>query len=140
MTSATASTPVPAEVVVLLRGALYIELARACEDAPAVMPEAHERACWADVLARIDGARSALDAIGWEAPDEQHDVTVVLDPAMIHALEEDYDGWDWLSHQEKTESAEGRQRARAKAETIKRFLTTVTQSPCTASEGEDDEG
>lgn len=80
-------TTIPAQVVVLLRGALYTELTRACEDMPDTMPETHERTGWADVLARLDGARGALDVIGWEAPAEQQDVTVVLGMAMIEALE-----------------------------------------------------
>jgi hypothetical protein len=50
-------TRVPVAVVVLLRGALYTELARACEDAPDGMPQAHTSSGWTDVLARIDGAR-----------------------------------------------------------------------------------
>lgn len=126
---APTTTTIPAEVVVLLRGALYTELARACEDAPALMPEAHERAGWMDVLARLAGAHDALDAIGWETPAEQQDVTVVLDPAMVEALEDAWDGWDWLSRQERTESAEGREQARLKAETIERFLASVAERP-----------
>ena len=76
-------TRIPADVVVLLRGALYTELASACEDAPAVMPEAHTRSGWADVLARIDGVHKALDVIGWDAPARQQGVEVELDRAMI---------------------------------------------------------
>ncbi len=78
-------TRVPAAVVVLLRGALYTELARACEDAPDGMPEAYTRAGWTDVLACIDGACKALDVIGWDAPAQ--DVEVELGRAMIDALE-----------------------------------------------------
>jgi hypothetical protein len=128
-------TIIPAQVVVLLRGALYADLRRACEDMPAGMPESHKRSGWAGVLARLDGARGALDVIGWEAPAEQQDMTATLDTAMIEALEDDADLWDWLSHQEKTESAEGRQQARAKADTIERFLAAVTESPSLAPEG-----
>lgn len=131
----TPTTTIPAEFVALLRGALYTGLTGACEDAPATMPEAHERSGWADVLARIDGTRSALDAIGWEAPAEQQDVTGALDAAMIEALEDDADLWGWLSHQEKTESVKGRQQARAKADTIERFLATVPEPRSPAPEG-----
>src|SRR5665811_1694410 len=77
--SSNARTRIPAEVVVLLRGALYTELARACEDAPGGMPEAHTRSGWADVLARIGGARNALDVLGWDTPARQQDVEVELD-------------------------------------------------------------
>lgn len=127
------TTTIPAEVVVLLRGALYTELARACEDAPAAMPEAHERAGWMDVLARLAGARDALDAIGWETPAEQQDVTVVLDAAMVEALEDDAEGWDWLSQQAHLESVEGREQARLKAETVERFLASVAERPSSAA-------
>lgn len=119
-------TRIPADVVVLLRGALYTELARACEDAPGGMPEAHTRAGWADVLARIEGARKALDVIGWDAPARQQDMEVELDAAMIDALEFDMDMLEWLAEQERTESPEGRGRAAAKANTIRRFLASVT--------------
>jgi hypothetical protein len=120
-----ARTRVPADVVVLLRGALYTELNRACEDAPCGMPEAHTRAGWTDVLARIDGARMALDVLGWDAPARQQDVEVQLDRAMIDALEADIDLWEWLAEQDRTETPEGRRRAAAKANTSKRFLAGV---------------
>lgn len=125
-------TIVSAQIVVLLRGALYAELRRACEDMPDTMPKAHERAGWADVLARIDGARDALGAIGWDAPAEQRDAVVVLDAAMVEALEDDADLWDWLSHQEKTETAKGRAQARAKADAIEQFLAAVAERPSSA--------
>jgi hypothetical protein len=118
-------TRIPADVVVLLRGALYTELSRACEDAPCGMPEAHTRAGWDDVLARIDGARTALDVLGWDAPTTQQDVGVELDRAMIDALEYDIDLWEWLSEQDRTETPEGRRRAAAKANTSNRFLASV---------------
>jgi hypothetical protein len=58
--SSMARTRIPADVVLLLRGGLYTELARACEDAPVTMPEAHTHSGWAEVLARIDGAGKAF--------------------------------------------------------------------------------
>ncbi len=124
--SSNARTRIPADVVVLLRGALYTELAHASEDAPGTMPDAHTRSGWADVLARIDGARNALDVIGWAAPARQQDVEVELDRAMIDALEADIDLWEWLAEQDRTETPEGRRRAAAKANTSKRFLASVT--------------
>jgi len=124
--SSIGRTRIPADVVVLLRGALYTELARACEDAPGTMPDAHTRSGWADVLARIDGARKALGALGWDAPARQQDMEVELDRAMIDALEADIDLWEWLAEQDKTEAPEGRRRAAAKANTSKRFLASVT--------------
>ena len=118
-------TRIPADVAVLLRGALYTELARACEDAPGGMPEAHTRSGWTEVLARIDGARKALDVLGWDAPVRQQGVEVELDAAMIDALEFDMDLFEWLAEQVRTESADGRARAAAKAKTIERFLASI---------------
>ena len=89
------------------------------------MPEAHTRAGWTDVLARIDGAHKALDVIDWDTPTRQQDVEVELDRAMIDALEADIDLWEWLAEQDKTETPEGRARAAAKANTSKRFLASV---------------
>ena len=126
--SSTARPRIPADVVVLLRGGLYTELARACEDAPAGMPEAHTRAGWTDVLEQIEGARAALEAIGWDASTRQHEVEVELDRAMIEALEASADSWGWLSEQVTSETAKGRGQAAAKAATIERFLASVKRS------------
>ena len=123
--SSMARTRIPADVVLLLRGALYTDLARACEDAPVTMPEAHTHSGWADVLARIDGASGALGVLGWDAPARQQDVEVELDRAMIDALEADIDLWEWLVEQDRTETPEGRRRAAAKAMTSKCFLAGV---------------
>jgi hypothetical protein len=120
-----ARSRIPADVVVLLRGALYTQLQRACEDAPAVIPEAHTRAGWTDVLEQIEGARAALEAIGWDAPTRERDVAVELDWAMIEALEASADSWGWLSEQVTSETAKGRRQAGAKATTIRRFLASV---------------
>jgi DNA-binding XRE family transcriptional regulator len=124
--SSTAPTRIPADVVVLLRGALYAQLCRACEDAPSGMPAEHSRSGWANVLEQIEGASTALDAIRWHTPTRQQDVEVKLDRAMIDALEADIDSWEWLAEQERTETAEGRRQAAAKAKTIERFLASVT--------------
>lgn len=134
--SSRARPRIPADVVVLLRGALYTELARACDDAPAVMPEAHTRAGWTDVLEQIEGARAALEAIGWDAPTRQRDVGVELDQAMIEALEASADSWGWLSEQVTSETAHGRRQAGAKATTIKRFLASVKPSDAKAKGGD----
>jgi CTP synthase (UTP-ammonia lyase) len=119
---------IPADVVLMLREALYTELARACEDAPVTMPQAHTHSGWADVLARIDGASKALDVIGWDAPTRQQDVEVELDATMIDALEADIDLWEWLAEQNRTETAKGRRRAATKATTIKRFLASIASA------------
>jgi hypothetical protein len=118
-------TRIPANVAALLREALYAQLTRAFEDAPDEMPAAQSRRGWADVLGRIEGVRTALDVIGWDAPARQKDVEVELDRAMIDALEADVDSWEWLAEAVTTESAQGRRRAAAKATAIKRFLASV---------------
>lgn len=118
-------TRIPADVAALLREALYMQLSRACEDAPAAMPAAQSRRGWADVLRQIEGARTALDVIGWDAPARQKDMEVELDRAMIDALEADVDSWEWLAGAVTTESAQGRRRAAAKAKAIRRFLAGV---------------
>lgn len=131
-----AQTLIPADVAALLRGALYTQLQRACEDAPGVMPEAHTRAGWTDVLEQVEGARAALEAIGWDAPARQQDVRVELDRAMIEALEASADSWGWLSEQVTSETAQGRRQAGAKATTIKRFLASVKPSDAEAKDGD----
>jgi hypothetical protein len=123
---------VPAPVVVLLRGALYTDLQRTCEEAPATSPEYKTRAGWTPVFRRIDAAVGGLDAIGWDEPDEQEALTVALDAAMVDALERDAELWGWLSEQERTESAEGRARAAEHAAAIELFLASLTERPAAA--------
>jgi hypothetical protein len=122
--SSMVRTRIPPDVVELLRAGLYTNLARACEDAPVTMPEAHTHAGWADVRVRIEGASRALDALGWDTSTQ--DTKVELDAAMIAALEAEIDTWEWLAEQDRLETAEGRRRAATKATTIKRFLASVT--------------
>jgi hypothetical protein len=120
-----ARTRIPADVVLLLREALYTELARACDDAPVMMPEAHTHSGWADVLVRIDGAGKALGVLGWDMPTPQ-DIEVTLDATMIDALEDEIDFWEWLAEHDSLATAEGRRHAASKATTVKRFLASIT--------------
>jgi hypothetical protein len=129
-------TRVPAAVAALLREALYAQLTRAFEDAPDEMPAAQSRRGWADVLGRIEGVRTALDVIGWDAPARQQGVEVDLDRAMIAALEADMDSWEWLADAVTTESAQGRRRAAAKAKGIERFLASIPPEDTPAQETE----
>ncbi len=122
--SSTARTRIPADVVLLLREGLYTELARACDDAPAMMPEAHTHSGWADVLARIDGASKAVGVIGWDMPTPQ-DIEVTLDATMIDALKDEIDFWEWLAEHDSLATAEGRRRAASKATAVKRFLASI---------------
>jgi hypothetical protein len=123
---------VPGPVVVLLRGVLYTDLQRTCEDAPATSPEYKTRAGWTPVFRRIDAAVGGLDAIGWDEPEEQESLTIALDAAMVEALDRDAALWGWLSEQERTESAEGRARAAEHAAAIERFLESLTERPAAA--------
>ncbi len=118
-------TRIPADVAALLREALYTQLSRAFEDAPCGMPAEHSRSGWADVLGRIEGVRTALDVIGWDAPARQQAVEVELDRAMIDALEADIDTLEWIADAVTTETAQGRRQAAATAKAIKRFLAGV---------------
>jgi hypothetical protein len=119
------ATTMPADVVVLLRGALYAELGRACEDAPGAMPESNTRTGWTPVLRRISTAVRGLSALGWAEPDEQQPLTLALDGALIEVLEADAEQWEWLSEQDKLETAEGRACAAEHAATIDRFLDAI---------------
>jgi hypothetical protein len=132
LTPARITTTMPGEVAVLLRGALYAELGRACEDAPVTVPECKTRAGWTPVLSRINSALDGLSAIGWVEPDEQEAVTIALDAALIEVLEADAEQWEWTSEQERIESAEGRARAAEYAGTINRFLATLIERPTPA--------
>jgi hypothetical protein len=119
----TVTATMPGDVVELLRGALYADLERACEDMPSTEPKT--RASWAGVLRRLEQARRALDVIGWASPSEQQPLTLAVDAAMIEALKKDAEQWEWASEQETIESAEGR----AWAATIERFLRSLTERP-----------
>jgi hypothetical protein len=119
------ATTMPADVAVLLRGALYAELGRACEDAPGAMPESNTRTGWTPVLRRISTAVRGLSALGWAEPDEQQPLTIALDAALIEVLEADAEQWEWLSEQDTLETAEGRARAAEHAATIDRFLEAL---------------
>ncbi len=123
----TVTATMPGDVVELLRGALYADLERACEDMPSTEPKI--RASWAGVLRRIEQARRALDVIGWASAAEQQPLTLAIDTTMIEALERDAEGWEWASEQEKLESAEGRARAAALAATIECFLASLAERP-----------
>lgn len=123
----TVTATMPGEVVELLRGALYADLERACEDMPSTEPKT--RASWAGVLRRIEHTRRGLDVIGWAAPSEQQPLTLAIDATMIEALERDAEQWGWASEQVRIESAEGRARAASHVATIERFLASLAERP-----------
>jgi hypothetical protein len=69
---------VPGDVVAMLRGALFLELANVTGDLePVVSTVAHLRARgWVEPVARFDRVRAVLDLIGWEDRDPELDVEV----------------------------------------------------------------
>ena len=124
-TAATLSPP----LAVLLRGALYTDMQRACEDAPAIAPDSSTREGWLPTLRRINADAAGLDVLGWDEPDEHEPVTITLDATTIQALEADADHWRWTSEQVQTETAAGRQRAAGHATAIERLLASLSEPP-----------
>ncbi len=123
------TTTLPPQITTLLRRALYTDLQRASEDAPTAGPESYTRAGWMPVLSRINATAGALNAIGWDEPEEQEPLPITLDATMIGALEAEADQWDWLSEQTRIESAEGRARAAQLVSTIETFLAGLAERP-----------
>lgn len=124
--AATAITTVPDDIAPLVRGGLYITLARCGSD--------FESACALDIpgditdaVARFDRARALLDYIGWG---KKKPGAITIDrrkhgPALIETLEDEWDAWEGLAEAVTTETAAGRRRARAKAKLVEQFLDTL---------------
>lgn len=123
------TTTLPPQIATLLRSALYTQLQHASGDAPTTGPESNTRAGWMPVLSHINATARALDAIGWNGPEEQEPLTITLNTTMIAALEAESDHWEWLSEQTRTESAEGRARAAKLASAIEKFLASLAERP-----------
>lgn len=126
--SSMARTRIPADVGLFLRGALYVGLARVTADI-SDQCSLEDPGDVAGLLACFDRIRGLLDHIGWEKkPQQLHDLEVddAHRQALVETLEEDRESWDWLSHQEATETVDGRKRAAARAERIKHFLARIT--------------
>jgi hypothetical protein len=117
------------QLAALLRGALYTDMQRACEDAPATSPATSTREAWLPILSRLNADANGLDLIGWDEPDEPKPVTITLDAAMILALEADADHWVWTSEQTRIETADGRRRAAEHAAAIEQFLISLSERP-----------
>jgi hypothetical protein len=118
---------IPAELVTLLRGALYAQLERTIERAPSG-PDVWKRAAWQPMFDRLNRTCAALNAIEWDTPAWQGDVNADMNLAIVAALRADLDSWNWLAEQEHAETAEGRERAAANAATIRRFLADVMRT------------
>ncbi len=117
------------QLAALLRGALYTDMQRACEDAPATSPAASTRGAWLPILSRLNADTDGLDSIGWDEPDEPQPVTITLAATMIQALEADADHWRWSSEQTRIKTAAGRQRAAEHAAAIEQFLVSLSERP-----------
>lgn len=112
----------PAEVVVLLRGVLHVEVVRAAED----LSEACSLAVpgdWLGPLGRLDGVRGLLDEIGWSVPERQQPVEIDLGmhgPLLQDMMESDLEAQRYLAD---TDDAAQRERAAATAARVEWFLT-----------------
>jgi hypothetical protein len=120
---AIAHVTVPAEVAAHLRCALYAELARAGCDLDAAC-STKQLGDVATPVGKLRGVFALLDHIGWSKTPDAADLAI--DGAhlglVVAALERDQDGWEWTAEQPKLEDLPGRERAKAIAEMIERFL------------------
>lgn len=115
---------VPGDVVVRLRGALFLELADFAGDLePVASTAAHLRdRGWVEPVARFDRARAVLDLIGWESRDPE--VVVELDmrwygQAIRDALERELDSMRDLAQEDAGAQFEW---AMANVGVVERFL------------------
>ncbi|MGD1056313.1 MAG: hypothetical protein ABR992_02770 [Solirubrobacteraceae bacterium] len=115
---------VPGDVVVILRGALFLELAGFAGELESVASTAaHMRdRGWVVPVARFDRARAVLDQLGWESRDPE--VDVVLDMrwygrTIREALERELDSLRDLAQEDAGAQCEW---AMASAGVIERFL------------------
>jgi len=116
------------EVVLLLRSALYAEVARAAED----LAEECSLAAptdWPDRLARFDAVRALLDMIGWRRHEDQGalEVDLALHGAMLRdVLEEDL---ETQRHLARTDDASQHKHATETASLIERVLKELKAVP-----------
>ncbi|HUB74229.1 MAG TPA: hypothetical protein VL979_09360 [Solirubrobacteraceae bacterium] len=116
---------VPADVAVQLRGALYVEMARAAGDL--------EPACSTTIPGDVAGAVSRLravfallDDIGWDKTTPDPDGLTIDGKhfgIVIEALERDREGWQDTAESPELEDLPGRERAKATADLIWQFVS-----------------
>jgi len=119
---------IPIEVVLLLRSVLHVELVTAAGDLAAECSLAAPVDC-AEKLARFDGVRALLDAVGWTAPEYQQALVIdfALHGQMIQdVLETDLDTMRYLA---ETDDVRQRERATKTAALIERFLGEMAETP-----------
>ena len=120
----TGRMTLPVEVVVLLRGVLHAEVARAAED----LSEACSLTSPGDrlgPLGRLDVLRALMDEIGWSAPEREQPVEIDLGmhgPLLADVMEDDLETERYLAD---TDDATQREHATATAVLIERVLTQL---------------
>lgn len=118
---------VPADVAAQLRRAFFADLSRAGADL--------ESACATKELGDVDTPVgklrrlfAVLDEVGWiKEPASPEALTIDRRHlrVVVDSLEDDWQGWSWTAEQPQLEDQAGRERAKAMAEMIERFLDTL---------------
>jgi hypothetical protein len=124
---------VPADVAAQLRGALYADLARAGCDLDASC-STKEPGDYASPVGKLRRLFAVLDDIGWtKEPPSPEALTIHRRhmQVVVDTLGDDRDGWAWVAGQPQLEDLPGRERAKATAEMIERFLATLPASAAT---------
>jgi len=124
---------VPADVAEQLRSALYADLARAGNDLDTACSTT-EPGDVASPVGKLRRLFAVLDDIGWsKQPPTPEALTIDARhlQVVVDTLEDDQEGWEWTAEQPQLEDLPGRERAKAIAEMIERFLATLPASPAT---------
>jgi hypothetical protein len=124
---------VPADVAEQLRSALYHDLARAGNDLDTAC-STKEPGDVASPVGKLRRLFALLDDIGWsKTPPSPEALTIDGRHlrVVVDTLEDDQEGWEWITEQPQLEDLPGRERAKAIAEMIERFLATLPTSPAT---------
>ena len=122
---APARLEIPAEVVALLRGALYAALGSASTDVDAeCIDRVHERVV--ETLTWFDRLRALMDEIGWREPEQEQPLT--LDPDLYSLTVRKVLESELAIHLDLVEDSHDpgeHQRATATAVLVERFLTQL---------------
>lgn len=123
------STIIPAETVLRLRDALYVQLGEAAEELTSiVLSQGREHADWSEPVARFDRTRALLDEIGWNERDLERDVAIDVDQhrkVIIDALRDALATEHHFMAEPGDHAAAQRQRAHARALSIETWADSV---------------
>jgi hypothetical protein len=122
---------VPADVAEQLRSALYHDLARAGNDLDTAC-STKEPGDVATPVGKLRRLFAVLDDIGWSKEPTTPEVLTIDGRhlrVVVDTLEDDQEGWEWITEQPQLEDLPGRERAKAIAEMIERFLATLPTAP-----------